>query len=95
MGQPRILEIKYQEFLVMLRHATNSMKKIDISDKERWNNFVRAHNVPEAGLGAKAKSRSMSGKIKAVIIEGDGKADGYYVYSADDVFCLKYDLGLE
>jgi hypothetical protein len=95
MGQPRIIEIKYQEFLVMLRHATDSMKKIDIADKERWNNFVRAHNVPEAGMAVKAKAGAMSGKTKAVIIEGDGKADGYYIYSAEDLFCLKYDLGLD
>jgi hypothetical protein len=95
MGQPRILEIKYQEFLVILRHATDSRKKIDIADKDRWNNFVREHNVPEAGMGVKARAGAMSGKTKAVIIEGDGKADGYYIYSSEDLFCLKYDLGLE
>jgi hypothetical protein len=37
----------------------------------------------------------MSGKTKVVIITGEGKADGYYIYSPDDLFCLKYDLGLE
>jgi hypothetical protein len=95
MGQPRILEIKYQEFLGMLRHATDSMKKIDVADKERWNKFVREHNVPEAGMGVKARAGAMSGKTKAVIIEGDGKADGYYIYSPEDLFCIKYDLGLE
>ena len=29
------------------------------------------------------------------IIDGAGKADGYYIYSSDDLFCIKYDLGLE
>jgi hypothetical protein len=37
----------------------------------------------------------MSGKTKLVIIEGAGKDDGYYIYSPSDVFCLKYDLGLD
>jgi len=95
MGQPHIVEIDYQDFLRLLRRATDSKKKIDISDKEQWNRFVREHNVPEAGMVVKARAGAMSGKTKAVIIEGDGKADGYYIYSPDDLFCLKYDLGLE
>jgi hypothetical protein len=93
MGQPRIIEVNYQEFLGILRRATNSKKKIDTVDKVRWDKFVRQHNIPEAGMAVKASSGAMSGKTKTVIIDGDGKADGYYIYSADDVFCLKYDLG--
>ncbi len=95
MGQPRIIEVRYQEFLAILQRATDLKRKIDIADKERWNKFVRAHNVPEAGMAVKARAGAMSGKTKAVIVDGDGKADGYYIYSADDLFCLKYDLGLE
>jgi hypothetical protein len=95
MGQPRILEIPYQEFLTTLRRATDLRRKIDPSDKERWDRFVREHGVPEAGMGVKASAGAMSGKTKAVIIDGDGKADGYYLYSAADLFCLKFDLGLE
>jgi hypothetical protein len=93
MGQPRIIEVNYQEFLGILRRATNSKKKIDTVDKERWDKFVRQHNIPEAGMAVKARSGAMSGNTKTVIIDGDGKADGYYIYSAEDVFCLKYDLG--
>ena len=95
MGQPRIIEIPYQEFRTILQRATDLRRKIDPSDKERWGRFVREHDVPEAGMGVKARAGVMSGKTKAVIIDGDGKADGYYVYSTDDLFCLKYDLGLE
>lgn len=95
MGQPRIIEIGYQEFLAIFQRATDLKRKIDPSDKERWNEFVRGHEVPEAGMGVKARAGAMSGKTKAVIIDGDGKADGYYIYSADDLFCLKYDLGRE
>lgn len=95
MGQPSIIEVEYHAFLALLRRATDSQKKIEPSEKERWAQFVRQHNVPEAGMGVKAAARSMSGKTKAVIISGAGKADGYYIYSRDDLFCLKYDLGLD
>ena len=95
MGQPRIIEIPYREFLTDLRRATDLGRKIDPADKERWDKFIRKHNVPDAGMAVKARAGAMSGKTKAVIIEGDGKSDGYYVYSPADLFCLKYDLGLE
>ena len=95
MIQPRIIEIEYHDFLKILQHATDSKTKIDIADKERWKNFVREHKVPEAGMGIKAKAGAMSGNTKSVIIDGAGKADGYYIYSSDDLFCIKYDLGLE
>jgi len=95
MIQPRIIEIEYHDFLKILQHATDSKTKIDIADKVRWKNFVREHKVPEAGMNVKAKAGAMSGNTKAVIIDGDGAADGYYIYSSDDLFCLKFDLGQE
>lgn len=95
MGQPRIIEVEYREFLAIFRRATDSKKKIDVTDRERWSKYVREHKVPDAAMGVKAKAGSMSGKTKAIIVDGIGKADGYYVYAPDDLFCLKYDLGLE
>ena len=93
MGQARIIEINYHDFLKILRDASNQKKRIDKSDKERWANFVRKNKIPEAGMGVKAKSGAVSGNTQAVIIDGAGKSDGYYIYSSDDLFCLKYDLG--
>jgi len=95
MGQPSIVEVEYHDFLKILQHATDSKNKIDFSDKQRWASFVRKHKVPEAGMSVKAKAGAMSGNTKAVIIEGAGADDGYYIYSSDDLFCLKYDLGSE
>lgn len=95
MGQPQIIEIDYQVFKAILQRATDTKKKIDITDKEQWERFVRQHGIPEAGMAVKARSGAMSGKTKAVIIEGAGKDDGYYIYSPADLFCLKYDLGLD
>lgn len=95
MGQPSIVEIEYHDFLKILQHATDSKKKIDKADKERWMSFVRKHKVPEAGMNVKAKAGAMSGNTRSVIIDGVGSNDGYYIYSSDDLFCIKYDLGLE
>ena len=95
MGQPRIIEIEYHDFLTILQHATDSKQRIDKTDKEHWNGFVRKHKVPEAGMAVKAKAGAMSGNTKAVIIEGAGATDGYYIYSSEDLYCLKYDLGEE
>lgn len=95
MGQPSIIEVEYHDFLKILQHATDSKKKIDKADKERWASFVRKHKVPEAGMNVKAQAGAMSGNTRAVIIEGAGADDGYYIYSSDDLFCLKYDLGNE
>ena len=95
MGQPRIIEIEYEVFKAILRHATDTKKKIESTDKEQWDRFVRKHGIPEAGMAVKARAGAMSGKTKVVIIEGAGKDDGYYLYSPADLFCLKYDLGLD
>jgi len=95
MGQQRIIEIDYQAFRGILRQATDTNKKIDVADKEQWNAFVRKHDIPEAGMAVKARAGAMSGKTKLVIIDGTGKDDGYYIYSPDDLFCLKFDLGLD
>lgn len=93
MGQPRILEIEYHDFLKILQRATDAKNKIEIADKERWKQFVREHKVPEAGMGVKAKAGAMSGNTRSVIIDGAGAEDGYYIYSSDDLFCLKYEPG--
>jgi len=95
MGQPSIIEVEYHDFLKILQHATDTKKKIDKADKARWVSFVRKHKVPEAGMAVKANAGAMSGNTKSVIINGAGGSDGYYIYSSDDLFCLKYDLGLE
>ena len=95
MGQPRIIEVDYQDFLRILRQAADAKTKIEMADKTAWTNFVRKHQVPEAGIVVHANAGAMSGKTKAVIIEGSGAADGYYVYAPDDQYCLKYELGQE
>ena len=91
----QIIEVEYQSFLRDLRVATDTKKKIEKGDKEAWMAFVKRHEVPEAGMTVHAMGKAMSGKIKSVIIDGVGRADGYYIYSTDDQFCLKYTVGQE
>lgn len=95
MGERRIYEVQYSELSGILRKLTNSSKKIEKSDKEAWAAYVKKHNVPEAAVLSRGKTGTMSGKVDSVIIDGVGKADGYYVYSADESFCMKFESGLE
>lgn len=95
MSQHQIIEIDYQDFLKALRHATDAKKKIEKNEKEAWVAFVKKHEVPEAGMTVHAMSKAMSGKIKSVVIDGVGAANGYYIYSTVDQFCLKYTVGPE
>ena len=95
MGQRRIIEIHYPEFQKALRSATNQKKKILPADKEAWKAYVRKHNIPEAGFKVRANSGTLSGQTDAVIIEGTGENDGYYLYSADEQFCMKFESGVD
>lgn len=95
MGTRRIIEFQYSDLSSILRRPSNADKKIEKSNKEAWMAFVRKHNVPEAAIMSRGKTGTMSGKVEAVIIEGLGTYDGYYVFSADESFCLKFESGLE
>ena len=95
MGTRRIYEVQYSDLSNILRRPSNSGKKIEKSDKERWMAYVRKHDVPEAAIMSRGKTGTMSGKVDAVIIDGLGAADGYYVFSADESFCVKFESGLE
>ena len=95
MGERRIIEIHYPEFKAILRAATDQKKKIMPIDKELWKAYVRKHNIPEAGFKVKANAGTLSGKTEAVIIDGTGDADGYYLHSPDEQFCLKFESGVD
>lgn len=94
MGTRRIYEVQYSDLASIIR-KTNADMKIEKSDKEAWKAFVKKHNVPEAAILSRGKTGTMSGKVDSIIINGLGAADGYYVFSADESFCLKFESGLE
>lgn len=96
MSQRRIYEIQYSDFSTMLRKAAINHNKIEKpTNKEAWVKYVKKHNVPEPVIWSRGKTGTMSGNVDAVIIEGAGEIDGYYVYCADEAFCLKFESGLE
>ena len=93
MKRPQIVEVDYFEFKTQLRRATNSGRQIEITDKKPWQEYIQKNKIPDAALAVHARSRSTSGKLKQAIIADDSPWDGYYVYSPDEEFCLKLDLG--
>ncbi len=95
MGQRRIFELQYPEFSSALRRARINKNDIEKTDKEAWVAYVKKHNVPEAAMFSRGKNGTMSGKVDAIIIDGAGEPDGYYVFSADESFCLKFESGQE
>ena len=95
MGERRIYEVQYSDLSSILRKMANSSQRIQKSNKEIWMAYVKKHNVPEAAILSRGKTGTMSGKVESVIIDGLGASDGYYVYSADESFCLKFESGEE
>lgn len=95
MGERRIIEIDYPEFQKILEFATLHRHRIEPGDREAWKAYVRKHRVPEAGFKVRANSELVSGDTEAVIIDGTGEYDGYYLHSADDHLCLKFESGLD
>lgn len=87
MGAPRLVDVNYHVFVQNLKMAADAGTRIEPKEKARWNEYIRTHKVLEASAMSYGKSRSET--VKAVIIDG-GEWDGYYIYSSDDQFCLKF-----
>jgi hypothetical protein len=95
MSQRRIIEFNYSDFSSLLRRAAKENHKIEKTDREAWAEYVRKYNVPEAAVFSRGKTGTMSGNVEGVIISGAGSSDGYYVFSRDEQYCLKFDPGDE
>ena len=93
MNKPRIYSVYYFDFVTALRKATNTGQRIDKREKQRWADYVRRNKIPVAAMSKHAESMQVGGRFESVIINDDGEWEGYYVYSNDDQFCVKYDLG--
>ena len=91
MGRARIVDVDYHQFRQQLMAAGESDGRIEPSDKQRWKAYVREHDVKEASCMSYARGRNE--KISAAIINNGGSWDGYYVYSEEEEFCLKFERG--
>ena len=92
MAKPRIYQVDFFDFQVALRTAIDAGHRIDKADKKKWKAYVRANSVPEAAMRKRAEGMALGGQFQVVIINDEGDWEGYYVYSPDDQFCLKFSV---
>jgi len=88
MSRPTVREINYVDFKRVLERAATIGTRVESSDRIRWEAFVTAHRVKEAGFSAYARSHSDS--LRPVIIDEAEPNGGYYLYSDRDEVCLKW-----
>ncbi|HEU4618860.1 MAG TPA: hypothetical protein VFV10_12535 [Gammaproteobacteria bacterium] len=88
MARPRIVEVDYFPFQQALRRAIAAGERIEPSEKERWEKWVREHRVKEAAFRSFGKSKGED--LEPVIIDTEGQWRGYYLVSTQDEVCLKW-----
>lgn len=88
MARPRIVEVDYHQFCTQLQLAADTGGRIEKTEKVKWKAWVREHKILEASFMSYASEYGDG--AKPVIIASDGDWGGYYVYSDDDQFCLKF-----
>lgn len=87
MARARMVEVDYYSFRQLLREAARQGGRIDKRDRERWNDYVRAHNLNE--VSATAIARNRFDEPTPVIIDLGGERDGLYLYSDLEEGCLR------
>ena len=93
MGQPRIVEVDYFQLRDKLRAATTAGKRIDRTDRARWDTYLRDHAIDEVAVQAWAKVKFQRGKPILVIVDQGDRFDGLYAYSEGDEAALKWEPG--
>jgi hypothetical protein len=91
MDRPRIVDVNFYDFKTSLKRAADLGGRIEPSEKEKWQAYVKEHQVKEASCLVFGRSKSES--IKPVIINSGEDWDGYYVYSDEDEVALKWVPG--
>ncbi len=88
MARPRIIDVDYHLFQQVLRKATDTGQKIDVSDKDRWLAWVRENQVKEAAFRSFAQGKYQG--LEPVIIDLTDEWRGYYLVSKQEEACLKW-----
>lgn len=81
-----MIDVDYYSFRQLFKRATDLGCRIEKRDRERWDAYVKAHNINEIGATAIASSRFDS--PESVIIDLGGEHDGLYVFSDMEEGCL-------
>lgn len=91
-GSP-ISEINYHDFRRAVQRAADTGRKIDSTDKARWEEWVKKNQVREVFFRSFAASKFEN--TKAVIIDGDDAAwRGYYLYSESEEAALRWAVAV-
>lgn len=88
MKRAKAVEVNYHEFLSNLRRATDVGGKIERKERDKWNEYIKKHDIKEAAF-LRAGAAKFANVIP-VIIDHGVEWDGIYVYSKDDEACLKW-----
>jgi hypothetical protein len=89
MARPRIVDVDYFQFQRALRKAIDSGQRIDVSEKDRWLSWVRENDIKEAAFKALAAGKYEG--LEPVIIDVESEWKGYYLFSAAEEACLKWE----
>lgn len=90
MARARMVEVDYYSFRQLLREAADRGGRIEKRDTQRWQEYVKTHNINEVGATAIARTRFE--EPTPVIIELGGERDGLYIYSDLEEGCLRLVL---
>ena len=88
MARPSIVEKDYYQFQQALRRAIDTGNRIDISEKQRWREWVKTHRIKEASF--KSFGAGMYEGLEPVIIDQDDQWGGYYMFSTDEEVVLTW-----
>ena len=87
MPRARVVEYDYYQFLQILRRASDSGRRIDKSDADRWSRYVKEKRVNE--IAATAIAREKFERAEPVILDEGRDTDGLYFFSRNEEGCLR------
>jgi len=90
MARSKVVEFDYYQFMVIMRRATDTEKRIDKADGQRWTAYIKANSINEVAATAIAKQKFES--AVPVIIDEGLETDGLYFYSKNDEGCLRLQI---
>ncbi len=88
MGRPRIVEKDYYQFQQALQRAVDTGNRIDVSDRKRWQEWVKEHRVKEVSF--KTFGAGMYEELEPVIINQDDEWGGYFMFSKAEEVVLTW-----
>jgi hypothetical protein len=87
MARAKVVEFDYYQFIGLMRRATDTGKRIDKADGQRWTDYIKSNGINE--VAATAIARQKFETAVPVIIDEGLETDGLYFYSKNDEGCLR------